>query len=339
MKDLYCTLAFFMAASGTFRLIYGSWPPTSSSFFQWLSSDGNAKWAMGAGILAGMFASAIVRWLSGTPRPQDPRLEEASECVQRGVKYHEERRTDEAAGMFQRAIAVCKDCGSDADSAQAYASLGKLYFDTGELDLAESHLKEGRIRFQQSPGGRNAVTRIDALLQLISERRTAPKSDTRYADPVFRFSLTIPAGWVKQPLVDEFARTGGRLAISHISHAATFNVSVAPPDRPEWLSPDARTRAAREYVQKIPFRTGPVEVVNPTPIGGESNVVVIEYDTQAPVGGVFRRRKNCLISVVHKGIEYALQWSAQREHEESARGIIKSFALTGVNNSRFSAAE
>ncbi|MGH9838699.1 MAG: hypothetical protein ACREEM_07945 [Blastocatellia bacterium] len=71
--------------------------------------------------------------------------------------------------------------------------------------------------------------------------------------------------------------------------------------------------------------------VDSTPISGEANVVIVEYATQAPVGGQMRQRKNGLISVVHNGIEYTLQWSAEQEYENQARAIIHSFTLTGSN--------
>jgi hypothetical protein len=330
MKQLYGSLVFFLAGTGTFRLVYGAWPPTAGDFGQWLSSDSKAKWAICAGLLAALFASAIARAMSGTSEPEDPKVKEAADCFQRGLAYHQEKRVDEAEEMFKRAIVVYEECGREADSAQAHASLGKLYFDTGAFDSAETHLKESRVRFQGNPAGRDAVLRIDGLLRLISERRTTSPSDTHYADPLFKFSLTIPSGWVQQALVEEFVRTGGRLAISHISHAATFNVSVAPPDKPEWLLSDSRGRAAKDYVQHIASRTGPLEVVKTASIDGENNVVVIEYHTHAQVGGGLRRRRNGFISIVHKGIEYTLQWSAESELEGQTRGIIASFGLTGA---------
>jgi hypothetical protein len=233
--------------------------------------------------------------------------------------------------MFQRAITLYNECGRAADAAPAYASLGKLYYDTGALDLAEQQLIEGLARFEPQMGVQDAVASIDRLLRLIAERRQASDLDTRYADPLFHFSLTIPPGWVKQSLVGVFAQTGGRLAISHISHTATFNVSVGPPDKPQWLSAESRSRAAAEFVSKIPSRIGSVMTVDSTPISGEANVVIAEYATQAPVGGQMRQRKNGLISIVHNGIEYTLQWSAEQEYENQARAIIDSFTLTGSN--------
>lgn len=64
----------------------------------------------------------------------------------------------------------------------------------------------------------------------------------------------------------------------------------------------------------IPSRIGPVAVIDHTPIGGEANVVIVEYETQATVGGSLKQRKNGLISIVHNGIEYTLQWSAEQDY-------------------------
>lgn len=126
MRDFFGTLTFFIGGTGTFRIIYGQWPPTSGKFGQWLLSDGKARWA----ILVGTVATSIVRGLTGTLHPADPRLEEASQCLQLGMTYHQDRRIEEATQMFQRAIALYTECGRAADAAPAYASLGKLYFDT-----------------------------------------------------------------------------------------------------------------------------------------------------------------------------------------------------------------
>jgi len=329
MRDFFGTLTFFIAGTGTFRIIYGRWPPTSGKFGEWLLSDSKARWAILAGMLVGMVATSIMRGLTRTFRPSDPRLEEASRCLQLGMTYHQDRRIEEATQMYQRAITLYTECGREADVAPAYASLGKLYFDTDALELAEQQLLEARPRFARQMGARDAVARTDAILQLIAERRQASNVDTRYSDALFHFTLTIPPDWVKQSLVGQFAQTGGRVAISHTSHAATFNVSVGPPDKPAWLAAEPRSRAATEYVRNIAGRVGPLTTVDATPIGGEANAVIVEYETQAPVGRQMRQRKNGLISVVHNGLEYTLQWSAEREYEDQARAIIQSFTLTG----------
>ena len=305
--------------------------PHKRQFWAMVVLDSRARWAVLAAILVGFVASAVVRGLTGTLRPLDDRVIEASNCLQLGLTYHQERRLDDAAQMFQRAITLYEECGRGVQAAPAYASLGKLYFDTGDLERAEQQLIDGRARFQQLPDGRDALARIDSLLELLAERRLASDSDKRCVDPLFHFSLTIPAGWANQKLVGEFVGSGGRLAISHVSHAATLNVSVGPPDSPEWLASEARCRAALQYVKKIPSRVGPVSVIDPTPIGGEANVVIVEYGSQATVGGDLRRRKNGLISIVHNGIEYTLQWSAEQDYEGQARAIIGSFTLTGSN--------
>jgi Tetratricopeptide repeat len=330
MRDFLATMTFFIVGTGTFRVMYGQWPPTSGNFGQWLLSDGKARWAILAGMLVGMVATSIMRGLTGTLHPADARLDEASHCLQLAMTHHQDRRIEEAIQMYQQAIRLYTECGRETDAAPAYASLGKLYFDTGALDLAEQQLMKARPRFAQQMGARDAAARTDAILQLIAERRQASNVDTRYSDALFHFTLTIPPGWVKQSLVGQFAQTGGRVAISHTSHAATLNVSVGPPDKPAWLAAEPRSRAATEYARNIPSRIGPATTVDPTPIGGEANVVIVEYATQALVSGQMRQRKNGLISVVHNGLEYTLQWSAEQEYEYQARAIIQSFTLNGT---------
>ncbi len=132
MQNFFGTITFFIAGTGTFRIIYGRWPPTSGNFGQWLFSDARARWAVLGGMLVGMVVTVIVRGLTRTLRPADPRLQEAPHCLQLGMTYHQERRIEEATQMFERAITLYDECGRAADAAPAYASLGKLYFDTGD---------------------------------------------------------------------------------------------------------------------------------------------------------------------------------------------------------------
>ena len=206
VRDFLGTLTFFIAGTSTFRIIYGRWPPTGGNFGLWLLSDGKAIWAIAAGLLVGMVATSIWRGLIGTLHPSDPRLEDPSRCLQLGMTYHQERRIEEATQMFKRAITLYADCGG-AEAATAYASLGKLYFDTGALDLAEQQLMEARARFAQQIGTRGAAATTDALLQLIAERRRASDRDTRYSDALFHFAFTIPPGWVEQSIVGQSVQT------------------------------------------------------------------------------------------------------------------------------------
>jgi hypothetical protein len=73
-----------------------------------------------------MVATSIMRGLTGTLRPSEPRLQEASQCLRLGMTYHQDRRIEEATHMYQRAITLYTECGREADAAPANASLGKL---------------------------------------------------------------------------------------------------------------------------------------------------------------------------------------------------------------------
>src|SRR5689334_13687821 len=133
MRDFCGTLSFFIAAWGTFRLVYGAWPPMKGNFGQWLLADSRAKWAMAAGLLAGMIGAIIVRAFCSASSTRDGGIREVDDYLRRGLACHEERRTDEAIDMFKRAIALALSAGRKNEAAPAYASLGKVYFDVGEL--------------------------------------------------------------------------------------------------------------------------------------------------------------------------------------------------------------
>ena len=66
-------------------------------------------------------------------------------------------------------------------------------------------------------------------------------------------------------------------------------------------------------------------------MGGEPNTVSAEYETETDIRGVTGRRRNGLISIMHNGLEYALQWSAERDFEDKVKGIIDSFKFEMIN--------
>lgn len=246
-------------------------------------------------------------------------------CTNLGLLYHHQRRIDEAAKMLTTAIDIYSDLGRVDDSAPVYGSLGKLYFDNGDLQLAEDALNKALTIYRRRLHAQEAIDTTTALLDLISERRQNTDEPSKYMNTEYGFSFIIPAGWVKQRLVQQFSSTGGQVAISHKTHSATFNVSVGPPDRPEWRAKEARARAAREYLANAPGRSGSVAIATSMAVGGEPNTVSAEYETETDIRGVTRRRRDGLISIIHNELEYALQWSAERDLEEQAKGIIDSF--------------
>jgi tetratricopeptide (TPR) repeat protein len=325
MKDLCGTIGFFIAGTGVFRLVYGAWPPTSGDFLQWLASDSRARWAMAFGLVAGIFGAVVGRKLSVNPQGFDAHNSTATEFGKRGVIYHNERKMTEAIAMFQRAIALHQEGPRETDSAPAYASLGKVYLDLEELDSAEENLTRALSLYGQRPDAQEATTYIERLLEVISERHQHCDEPRTYDDTQHPFSFCIPAGWLIQELVPGFSRIGGRVAISQMTHAATFNVAVGPLERPALSFSESRVKAAKAYVRKVRDRVGSIDAQTFVPVSGEENVVVAEYDTRSQIGGAIRQRRNGFVSILHDDLEYVIQWSAEAEYEKQVRQIIASF--------------
>lgn len=330
MKSFLGTLGFAIVGLMTFRLVYGSWPPTEGEFAQWLRADSRARWALAAGTLAGVIGLIIGRVFALALRPQDNRIIEANACVKSALVHHRERRTQEAIDSFRRAITLYDDAARPIDAAPAYASLGKVYFDIGELNLAEENLKTASRLYDKRRDGRQAKETIERLFNLIAERRRPADDSGTYHDSRHGFSFCIPSGWLKQKMDPQFVRSGGRVAISHKTHAATLNVSAGPLDRPEWSLPEVRVVAAQDMLLKAPGLVGRVDVKTLAPISGEENVVIAEYHTRATVAGVKRQRNNGLVSILHDGTEFVIQWSAEADFETQVRDMIASFELPTV---------
>lgn len=242
-----------------------------------------------------------------------------------GLLYHCQGKIDEAANMFKKAIGIYSGIGRINDLAPIYGSLGKLYFDEGNLSSAEEALNEALAIYSRRRDAQVAIQTTATLLDLISERKQNSDTPSTYKDTTHGFSFVIPAGWLRQRSVRQFANTGGQIAISHKKHRATLNVSVGPLDRPEWKRKNARVSAVRNYLKKVPERIGVVEVHTSDSFAGESNTISAEYETEVDVDGVSRRRRNGFISIIHNGLEYAMQWSAESDYEEHIKGIIGSF--------------
>ena len=325
MKDIFGIIGFFITAMLTFRLVYGAWPPSEGNLGNWLSSEPKAIWSMGVAITAGMVGALIGRAFSKVLNKQEGRISSAYEFVKRGFRYHRQRKLLEAINMFKQAIEIYTESGCIDETAPVYGSLGKAYFDKGDLDLAESTLNKALTIYRNRPNAQEAIDTLNVLLQLISERKQDSDSPSTYKNVEYEFSFIIPSGWLKQKLVPQFVITGGQIAISHISHKATFNVSVGPPDQVEFAIKDARANAVRVFLAQASGRIGAVTVSTSTQVGGQSNTVYAEYVDQHDINGVFLKRKNGFISIIHNELEYAIQWSAMREYEDQVNKIIASF--------------
>jgi hypothetical protein len=322
MKNLLGTIGFFVVASVVFRVFYGAWPPSSGSFLPWLASDSRAQWSLMASLVAGAMGSAILRALASSPPNRPERVAQADAYGREALARHEARQIPEAIDLFTRAIILYEEAGRATAAAPWYASLGKLYFDVNELDRAEQNLTRALAAYRSWPEAREAIAATTALLHLIAERRQNLDAPRAYRDSLCSFD--IPPNWANQERQPAFVHGGGRIAISHRSHAATFNLSVGPLEKPEWLLPEVRAVAVKTFLWKAPHRIGDIEVSTFVPVDGETNVVVGEYDTRR-VGPTERQRRNGFLSIVHGGLEFALQWSAESDYEAETRRIVASF--------------
>jgi len=231
----------------------------------------------------------------------------------------------EAIDMFKRSVEIYIEFDHINDAAPVYGSLGKAYFDNGDLDLAEDSLKQALTIYTRRSNAQEFIQTINALLQLIAERKYNTDSPTVFNNMEYNFSFTIPIGWLKQKLVQEFSSKGGQIAISHKSHKATFNVSVGEPDLKEWVTKESRANAVRAFLAQTPGRIGAVAVSTAEQVGGEPNSVCAEYMCQQDCRGISIKRKHGFISIIRNGIEYTFQWSAMHEYEDQVKAIIASF--------------
>lgn len=327
MKVVFGMFGFYAAAMAAFRVVYGAWPPHQGKFGDWLMSDSKAQMAMLVGVGAGMIGAMICRALASAVNPGEGPTREAKDLVRQGLALHENRQIEQARRAFERAIEIYNSVGRTAEAAPVYGCLGKLLFDAGDLDACERALTKALSLYRSRFDAGEEISAAKTLLGLISERRQSSDEPRNYVDMEYSFSFMIPPRWVRQELVYQFSSTGGRIAVSHISHAATLNVSAGTPDRPEWVSKSARASSVNDYVRSVAGRVGSFDVRTSEWIAGESNAVVAEYQIEVTVRSERRRRTAGFISVIHGDVEYVLQWSSELHLESQLRQILSSFAF------------
>lgn len=88
-----------------------------------------------------------------------------------GFHYHKKRRLQKAIDMFKKSIDIYTDLDQINNAAPIYGSLGKAYFDNGNLDFAEHALKKALSIYVKRVNAQEAITYIERLLRIISERR------------------------------------------------------------------------------------------------------------------------------------------------------------------------
>lgn len=155
--------------------------------------------------------------------------------------------------------------------------------------------------------------------------------DAVYSDQRFAFCFTIPKHWERRPLDRRFTGTGGQVAIALRQRGnwfgASFNVSVGALAQPEWSNKDTRARAAREFITHDAANRD-IVVMASASVAGEENTVCVEYQQHGVIDGMPSYAKHGFISIVHRGLEYTIQWKALPDDEESVRSIIRSFRFT-----------
>jgi tetratricopeptide (TPR) repeat protein len=166
-----------------------------------------------------MIGAVVARAFAGMINPRAGEIAEAESLARRGLTLHEQRRIDEAERAFRNAIDKYEQLGRRDDAAPVYASLGKLLFDVGRLDDSEGALIQARGLYARRTDGGVVLSAINSLLEMIGERRAVSSSPEMYTDERYPFSFVVPPGWVRQRLVPQFSSTGGRVAVSHTTHA------------------------------------------------------------------------------------------------------------------------
>lgn len=157
-----------------------------------------------------------------------------------------------------------------------------------------------------------------ALLDWIfGDRRRA---NTIYKDDEFGFEVAVPRGWREQPLVGAFAGTGGRLALRS-RDGATANFSCGPPDPGTPTDNVQRANEARTFFARVPGTVSVPFRDVATAVSGEENVARAEVRTQDGFHGI--------VSVIHKGIEYVIQYHATKRARSEVADLIASFRLPG----------
>jgi len=85
-----------------------------------------------------------------------------------GLLYHHQLRFREAAEMFNAALGNFVASGHTCEAAPVLASLGKLYFDAGDLARSEENMLKALTLFEHQPDAAEERQVIHNLLAAIS---------------------------------------------------------------------------------------------------------------------------------------------------------------------------
>ena len=242
-----------------------------------------------------------------------------------GLYNQNKGKISNAINMYNQSISIYTYLGQVKDTAPVYGSLGKAYFDLGDLDNAEDALNRAIDLYELYQHDMLALKVTKKLLNLITERKQCSYENSKYNNSEFGFSLIIPSGWYKQKLNQKFLKTGGILSISHLTHKGTLNISVGPPDKYEWKNKEKREISLRNYLKTMPRRIYNVKINTFSQVAGKSNVVSAVYETYICISLRKQKQTNGLISIIHNHLEYAIQWTSEFDSVEEIKKIVNTF--------------
>ena len=96
-----------------------------------------------------------------------------------GLNYHNRKNILNSIKMYQQSIKIYNEIEQENDSAPVYASLGKAYFDFGNLEIAKDNFMKAISLYKNRPYSSNEIESINVLLNRIKELSQDSKSIER----------------------------------------------------------------------------------------------------------------------------------------------------------------
>ncbi|MCC6794080.1 MAG: hypothetical protein IT366_03100 [Candidatus Hydrogenedentes bacterium] len=160
------------------------------------------------------------------------------------------------------------------------------------------------------------------LRGLLRIGNTTTRQPAGNSDNPHEFFLAIPPGWVRKPLTSSLKAAGGRIALI-LPGRASFNISSGPPDQQTPHDKCERAEEMKRFLRHgVPGSLGEAIVDVVTPISGEENVARADIAMGRGVHG--------MISIIHRGTEYVLQYEFLESGRSQLESLIRAFRLPGV---------
>jgi hypothetical protein len=164
------------------------------------------------------------------------------------------------------------------------------------------------------------VVPLVARLIANPQATSSPTPQRPFSDHEGGFSLVIPAGWRTGHTSEEFRYHGGRATFS-ADGGGTLNISCGDPDPGTPTDYEDRTSDAREFLSRITPATGYSIVARSGDVAGERNVAWVEAGWQGHFHGI--------LSIIHQGLEYVIQYQGTARHRADIEAIVASFHFDG----------